>query len=561
MYILGISALDKESTLTLFRGNQLLYAVSEERLTRVKKQDGFPWLAFEEMLKSTGIEAEEIEIVAYPFLTATKELLAAGKHALSILRQIMAADDLSFKDKLDSVIGYPLSLRGNYLCHQYGDRQLQKGLKHYGLQTKLRRYNHELCHAAAAFYASGFDKALIQVSDWYGTGSSGGIYLGEQDTVTQLVNYKWPNSLGSYYARYTEALGFTPDRHEGKVLGLAAYGDPSHLYLDFLREFKLVSDGSFEHSRCLNSSNIRALVENYKPADIAAALQQTFETILVNSIAIQLEQVGLHKVCLAGGSMANVKLNQRIRELDSVHELFVFPAMSDMGSGYGAACLALQELGISPQHKLENIYLSRDFEHSEIVAALEQTNSNYQLCEDIEVEVAKLLANHKVVGRWHGRMEFGPRALGNRSILCNPSDPNIVQLLNQRLQRTEFMPFAPSVIEEAAIAPAFRGIDQSIVSAQYMTLTFNVEATLAKKIPATVHVDGTARIQVVKEKLNPSFYKIVKNFYELTGIPAVINTSFNIHEEPIVYTPEDAIRVFQKANLDFLAIDNFLVKR
>lgn len=564
-YVLGISPLDKETTLTLFKGNQLLYAVSEERLTRVKQQGGFPWLAFEEMLAVCQVQCEAIEIVAYPFLTAQGELSAIRKNYYSTLRQVVSSRHLSFTDRLVSVLYYHRLLADTYRSLHRCDRQLIEGLEKYGLEKKLRRYDHQLCHVGATFYASGFEEALVQISDNYGTGTSGGIYRAGLDSINPLVKYQWPNSLGLFYGRYTSGLGFTPDRHEGKVLGLASYGDASQLYLDFLKEFEFFADGSFQHSRCLEvnrlSETFRSRIEKYKQADIAAALQQTLETVLLNSISVQLERTGLSHVCLAGGSMANVKLNQRIKELDSVREVFVFPGMSDMGAGYGAACLALKDLGISPSHKLENIYLSKAFESSEIVNALEKTNCDFTFNKEIELEVAKLLADHNVVGRWNGRMEFGPRALGNRSVLANPSTPDIHQRLSELLQRTEFMPFAPAVIEDIGNNSFFRGIEEAYVSAQYMTITFDVEPKMIEQIPSAVHVDGTARPQIIIEKLNSSFYKIVKHFYHLTGIPAIINTSFNIHEEPIVYTPEDAIRVFRDARLDYLAIGNFLVKR
>lgn len=556
MLILGISALDKDSTLTLFEDHHLLYAVSEERLSRVKYQDGFPWKAFEDMCTATKISPHEIDIIAYPFLSAFDEMRATSSCALRIFRQILTSTNLSKSQKLSSILGYVLSLRGNYQVHHYADLWLQEGLTHYGLMDKLRRYPHELCHVAATYYASGFDQALIAISDWYGTASSGGIFVGENGSIKQLINYDWPNSLGSYYARYTEALGFMPDRHEGKVLGLSARGDASSCYLDFLREFTILEDGRFLHSHCLYNNANKCVGER---SDIAAALQHTFETVLLSSIDIQRRRTGLTRICLAGGSMANVKLNQRISELENIDEVFVFPAMADGGSGYGAACLAIKEK-LSTVPTFNNVYLSRDFTEDEVLSSLKDSNCQFTICNDIDDKVAHLLSLGKIVGRWNGRMEFGPRALGNRSILANPRDPAVSARLNSLLKRNDFMPFAPSMTEEQAEI-WFPVLQKVYKSSLYMTITFDVPPELAKLIPSAVHIDQTARIQVVSQKLNPSFHRIIDNFYRLTETPAILNTSFNIHEDPIVYTPRDAINCFRSAELDYLALGRYLVEK
>lgn len=559
MYVVGLSALDKDSSLTLFEGPMPVYAVSEERLTRVKGQDGFPWLAFEEMLSSTGITPAEIACVAYPFYSAPGEALAAARHAPAVTRQLLRTAILSMRQKCTGLLDYLPSLYGNYQCHSFCDRQLLAGLRRYGLEGKLRRYDHELCHAAAAFHSSGFERALVQISDWYGSGASGGIYLGENGRLTPLVQYRWPNSLGSFYARYTAALGFRPDRDEGKVLGLAAHGDASRLYLDLLREFTLHPDGSIEHCFCLGQDASVERARQYDRIHVAAAVQQVFETVLLTSLNAAIARTGLAQVCLAGGSMANVKLNQRIRELPDVADVFVFPAMADSGSGYGAACLALQELGVSPAYELHDVYLSRDCSQAEVARALLDAAYPAVCCDSIEVEVAHLLAAGKLVGRWAGRMEFGPRALGNRSILANPGNVEVNERLNACLQRDEFMPVAPSLLAEFAHEAYVVGIDQGWRSAPYMTMTFDVQPALAELIPAAVHVDGTARLQVVHQGHNPSYHRLIEAFYRLTGIPAVINTSFNMHGEPIVYSPADAISTFRAAHLDALALDSYLV--
>ncbi len=557
MYILGVSALDKDSSLTLFKDNQLLYAVTEERLTRRKQQDGFPWKAFEEMLSYNNISPNNIDVVAYPFFTAFQELSCASKSIPKIAFQILTNKGLNLSEKLTSLYDYIPSLRGNYQVHNFCDQELAKGLKYFGLGDRLRRFDHELCHAAAAYYSSGFNESLIQISDWYGSGSSGGIFLGVGNEITQLVKYIWPNSMGSYYARFTEALGFKTDRHEGKVLGLAAYGDASHLYRDFLQEFTVFDDGTFFHSRCLINDS-KKICSRHQVEDVASALQQVFETVLLSSLTTQTRRTGIKRVCLAGGSMANVKLNQRIYELPEIDEVFVFPAMADIGSGYGAACLAMMELGLSPKHIIDKLYLSRNYEDHEVKTAILKSGYAFTFIEDIEVTIAGLLAENQIVARWNGKMEFGPRALGNRSILANPSRRDVVDIINKRLQRSDFMPFAPSFTEETAFR-LFPNIAGARQSAHYMTMTFDMPPDIAELIPAAVHVDKTARLQIVSKHNNPSFHKIIDSFEKRTGIPGIINTSFNMHEEPIVYSPDDALRGFRDSQLDYLAMGNYLI--
>jgi len=257
--------------------------------------------------------------------------------------------------------------------------------------------------------------------------------------------------------------------------------------------------------------------------------------------------------------MANVKLNQRISELENIQEVFVFPAMADGGSGYGAACLAIKEKS-SVVPTFNNIYLSRDFTENEVLASLKESNCQYTICKDIEDTVAHLLALGKIVGRWNGRMEFGPRALGNRSILADPRDPEVSNRLNRLLKRNDFMPFAPSMTEEQAKI-WFPMLQKVYKSSLYMTVTFDIPTSLAQLIPGAVHIDQTARIQIVPQKLNPSFHRIIDNFYRLTETPAILNTSFNIHEDPIVYTPQDAINCFRSAELDYLAMGQYLVEK
>jgi carbamoyltransferase len=266
---------------------------------------------------------------------------------------------------------------------------------------------------------------------------------------------------------------------------------------------------------------------------------------------------GLTHVVLSGGVVANVKLNQRIREIDGVERIFIHPNMGDGGCGTGAALaefLGSEALG-QPIH---DVFLGPSYSDTEMATALQRAQLPFSRHTPIESHLAGLIAAGKVVARFNGRMEYGPRALGNRSILYHAHEPEVNQWLNQRLGRTEFMPFAPATLSEYR-HECYRNTEGCEHAAQFMTLTFDCTDLMKQTSPAAVHVDGTARPQLVTEDSNPSFYQILTEYHKLTGVPSVINTSFNMHEEPIVCSPEDAIRAFLQGNLDYLAMGDYVV--
>jgi carbamoyltransferase len=270
-----------------------------------------------------------------------------------------------------------------------------------------------------------------------------------------------------------------------------------------------------------------------------------------------LKQTGARNLVLSGGVVANVKLNQRLKEIPGVEKIFIHPNMGDGGCGTGAALLEFQGNGHLKQ-PLKDVYLGPSYTADEIADALQRAALPFDRYTPIEPKIAALIAAGHVVARFNGRMEYGPRALGNRSILYHAKEPEVNQWLNQRLGRTEFMPFAPATLNEAR-HECYKNVDGGEYAAQFMTLTFDCTEDMKRTSPAAVHVDGTARPQLVTETSNPSFHAILTEYRKLTGIPSVINTSFNMHEEPIVCSPDDAIRAFLQGNLDYLAIGDFLV--
>jgi carbamoyltransferase len=606
MRVLGISPLDKDATASFLEDGQIVFACAEERLSRVKLQDGFPHRAVELGLQKTGWDPASIDVVAYAFFDADgearliRDALArdARAHArtctaaaLEKLRAVTAngyavdrsqripgfahpADEfMPPKPWLKRLVYWLASssprldwkAHRHYLNkwakeaiadHRRRNQQLREGLAAYRLDGKLRRFHHHDTHAANAFFASGFDEALLVTLDGYGSGKCGGVYAGGRGGIHLLHRFDFPNSLGQYYEMVTSGLGFRPSRHEGKIVGLAAYGNPEVLRPILLDRFEC-RDGDIRMRAGMNYFFTRALVQHFAKRDVAAAYQRVLEDVTQQMVRYWLEKTGLKRVAVSGGVHANVKLNQRIRQIPGVEAVFVYPNMGDGGCGTGAAMLAFDPARM-PRRALDNVYFGPSFAEAELETALRQEGLTFERLPEIEDRVAELLTQDHIVGRFDGRMEYGPRALGNRSILYPAREPEVNQWLNRQLGRTEFMPFAPAALAGEANR-LFRNLEGCEKTAEFMTITFDCTDEMARQSPAAVHVDGTARPQLVSKQTNPSFHKILRGYYERTGIPAVINTSFNMHEEPIVCSPADAIRAFLAGNLDYLAMGPFLV--
>ncbi len=374
------------------------------------------------------------------------------------------------------------------------------------------------------------------------------------------------DSIGNYYAYATEICGFKGGKHEGKITGLAAHGKPT--YLETLKRFIRYQKGTMTNIsgayRQSAFSKVRAaLPPDFSREDLAASIQDLTEDIIVQYVSHWLSKTDHRNVALAGGVVANVKVNQRIHEIDGVDSVFVFPAMSDEGIASGSALLSYHEADVPnkpiPQRCLDHVFLGPEFSERDIAKALDDAGVEYGRSKNLETEIAEQLAHNKVVARFAGRMEYGPRALGNRSILYRPDDPAVNDWLNERLGRTEFMPFAPATLAENA-AECYEGLSGAEDTARFMTITFKCTPAMQRLCPGVVHLDNTARPQLVNKSDNPAYYRIIQQFKQRTGLSSIVNTSFNLHEEPIVCTPDDAIRAFTIGHLDFLAIGPFLAK-
>lgn len=559
MNIIGISAFYHDAACCLLRDGKLAAAVLEERFTRVKHDPRLPVNAFRYCLDAGGLTLLDIDAVAY-YERPQKKLE----------RQLWAGFPGWQQEVGESAV------RANALLPEMSIRE------RLGYEGPIYFYDHHLSHAASAYYYSGFQDAAVLtidgVGEWatttYGSGCGAELDLWEE------VNF--PHSLGLLYATLTAYLGFRVNDGEYKVMGLAAYGRPRYVkqlsrlvqaaedgqaengqyrldmrYFDFLQGERMYSKALVD----LLGQPPREPESSIAPfhQDIAASLQLILEEILLEKVRYLKERVDSPNLCLAGGVALNCVANGRIRREGPFENLFIQPAAGDAGGCLGAAALANRELTDNRPHSepMQDAYLGPEYSADAIAKLISATglpalDFRSREAELLEAVVDRLVAN-KVVGWFQGRMEFGPRALGARSILANPMDSGMQALVNERVKRREgFRPFAPSVLAEHA-AEHFDLTKPS----PFMLETGNVTSDL--HLPAITHVNGTARPQTVDPKTNPRFYALIQAFYRKTNCPILLNTSFNIRGEPIVCTPVDALFGMVRANLDTLVLGDFLI--
>jgi carbamoyltransferase len=558
MNIVGISFLADATAVILVDG-RLVSAVSEERINRMKLWHGIPREALQAALDLAGLTLKDIDLIAthgaappepdpHPFLAKEKEILAADLSPQQ--REAQIANLRSRHEHERMVLGTRTP--------RYLDEIRSMG-------RPVHVVGHHEAHAASAYYGSGWDECMVLTADGWGEDGSSTIWRGSQGKLIPLARSHTFDSTGYFYGSITKALGFIPHRHEGKVLGLAAYCREPRSYptirsmIDYdphSRRFIGRMERGLYSPRFENPF-LKEFVQGYPREDIAAAAQQTLEEVVCACVS-SLGGTNL-RLALAGGVFANVKLNQRIRELPNVRDVFVFPNMGDGGLSMGAAWLVYaRETGRSPE-PLSTLYLGPEPSEVEIVAVLKGSGLPYKYVPNIHDRVAELLAHGQVVARCQGRMENGPRALGNRSILYQATDASVNDWLNKRLGRSEFMPFAPATLEEHAEA-CYVGLRGGREPARYMAMTFDCTPKMREEAPAAVHVDGTARPQVVSASDHPDLHRILTAYYCRTGQASVVNTSFNMHEEPIVCTAKDAVRAFLAGRIPYLALGNYLVE-
>jgi len=561
MIILGINDVAHHNTsAALIIDGKVVAAVEEERISRVKLDNRYPLQAIAAVIEQAGIAPNEIDAVALAGLDRKAQKPATDR-LFSIIRHAIGSDS---------------EIRKFYLKKQF-DRYFRMFRARPSLPENLKgkpttAIEHHHAHAASAYYTSPFqadEKIGVITLDGSGDAVSATVWLAENGRLKHIRSLPTTSSIGHIYSAFTVHLGFKHTRHEGKVLGLAAFGNPEPMLSRLLAQTNM---GDWDHLfkpelmrmtlRFASGMGVEAaarLSEGLSREDVAAGLQAFTETVALAFIEEQIANLGVSKLALAGGVFANVKLNQRILALPNIDNIYIHPNMGDGGLAAGAALEAwATKTNVPAPNFMQTAYQGHDIDETAADAALKTAGLSYEKPADMADQVATLLAEGKVVARAAGRMEYGPRALGNRSVMAACSDPSINKWLNDKFQRTEFMPFAPVTLEEHA-ADYYPDWRPEHAAARFMTITYDVSEKGQQEIPAAVHVDNTARPQVIRRQDNAGYYDILAAFHAKTGVAGLINTSFNMHEEPIVCTAGDAIRAWQQAGLDALILGPFLV--
>lgn len=437
----------------------------------------------------------------------------------------------------------------------------------FGIRAPVRFVDHHYCHAAAAYFTSDFGPDATAFTIGHGGDDvSAKVFDVTEGRMTEVMTVSSFDSLGAFYTCIAELCAFGPGRDESKVSGLAAYGQPVHA--DLLDSFITFGDGGF-----VNRGSIpfgasvetirRALPDGWEQADLAASVQAHTERLVLEFVRYWVEQTGHRDVALGGGLFDNPRLNKRIHELGEVERCFVQPGTSDSGIGIGAALAFTYERVPRPEtntRAFEGIYLGPEYGPDEMEAELESAAIQAERPADLESEVASLLARGALVSRFSGRLECGPRGLGNRGVLFQPTDPSVSGWLNQRLGRSGVSPFGLVVLEEYA-DQCLHGLEGAERAARFMTMTFACTDWMREHCPGVVQVDGRAHPQIVGRQDNPGLHRILEEYRRLTELPALLSTSFGLQGEPIVCTPADAVRVFGLGHLDYLALGPFLAAR
>lgn len=567
MYILGISCYYHDSAAVLLKDSKVLYAVEEERFSRKKFDDGFPKQAIDYCLKEAGISGKDLDLVAF----YDKSVLKFER----LLDNYVAKAPLGFRSFIDVI---PKWLHKRLWVKEEIKNHLG------GYAGKIIFPEHHMSHAAYAFYSSPFSEASILTIDGVGEWTTAAFGEAKDSKITLTNDIRWPHSVGLLYSAFTYYLGFKVNEGEYKLMGLSSYGEPKYYDLIMNNLVDVKEDGSlhlnmkyfaFTHDRIMiNKKFERLFGESARKEDseakqihfdIGASIQKVLEDIILKMVNHVYAKTRKKNLCFSGGVALNGVANSRILKEGPFEHVFIPPSPGDAGSAIGCAMYAyhyvLKNVRIIEQDKdkvvSENVYLGPQYTNKEIQTFLDSMKIPYTKYETKELlkKTAQLISENNVVGWYQGRMEWGPRALGNRSILADPRNAKMKDILNEKIKHREsFRPFAPSILEEYAS----EYFDLNVPS-PYMLLVAKIKKPEA--IPAVTHVDGTGRIQTVSKKSNPLYYDLINEFFSITRIPVLINTSMNVRGEPIVNTPEQAFSMMLKTDMDALVMGNYLIQK
>ena len=582
MNILGISAYYHDSAAALVQDGKVIAAAQEERFTRKKHDFSFPINAIHYCLKEAGIRDKDLDIIAFydkPFQKFDRLLYTYLSYAPKGLRSFIKAMSLWLKKKL-----WIKDLIGTELNHD----------------GKIIFPEHHESHAASAFFPSPFQEAAFLTMDGVGEWTTSSFGVGNNNKVKIQGELKFPHSIGLLYSAFTYFTGFRVNSGEYKMMGLAPYGEPRYVGLIKEKLIDLKEDGSFkmnmkyfDYCAGLKMTNKKFARLFGGPArnpeseitqremDMARSIQQVTEEIILKMATHVYRVTQMDSLVLAGGVALNCVANGRISRESPFENIWIQPAAGDAGGALGAALFAWYQylnnarIADKGNDKQEGSYLGPEFGKKQIEEYLESENIPYQRLDNVELyaKTAELISAQKVVGWFQGRMEFGPRALGNRSILGDARSAKMQSLINRKIKfRESFRPFAPSVLLEKAdnyfeiekaspymlvVTPVKPEIRENNIDAE----GFEKLETPKSTIPAVTHVDYTSRIQTVSKDENPKYYRLIKKFEYLTGCPVIINTSFNVRGEPIVCTPQEAYQCFMNTNMDYLVMGDYLIDK
>ncbi len=593
MHILGISAFYHDSAAALVRDGEIVAAAQEERFTRKKHDSHFPIHAAEFCLAKAGVPLTDLDYVVFydkPFLKFERLLETYIAYAPRGLRSFQMAMPLWIREKLFQ----------KTLLHD----ELERLGPGFDWQQKLLFAEHHLSHAASAFFPSPFEEALILTMDGVGEWATTSVALGRGNQIDVIKEIHFPHSLGLLYSAFTYYTGFKVNSGEYKVMGLAPYGEPRYAQriLDFLIDLK--PDGSFRlnldfFNYCTGLTMTNGKFDDLfqgpvrKPEepltqrhmDLAASVQQVLDEVVLRMTRSLAQETGMRNLCLAGGVALNCVSNGKVLRDGRFERIWIQPAAGDAGGALGAALAAFHQFKGQPRHasgccdRMNGSFLGPDFPQPEIARRLTAAGARFEVLDDDALldACAEALVDEKAVGWFQGRMEFGPRALGARSILADARSPRMQSVLNLKVKyRESFRPFAPSVLREFAgewfeldgdspymllVADVSEQRRKSMTAAEQDLFGIAKLNVPRSDIPAVTHVDYSARIQTVHEQTNPRYHALLRRFNELTGCPVLVNTSFNVRGEPIVCSPEDAFRCFMGTEIDVLAVGNCFLRK
>lgn len=573
MKILGLLNLNQDSAASLMIDGKLVCLAEEERFVRKKHAKGyFPKNAINYCLKSRHLTLPEIDLITigwdvFAYETRMRKYFEETSSQYS-------KDKKSIEWEINQLKKYDPEKYISELKSQF----IESGWNVYEIPT-IKFYSHHYSHALTAFLPSKFENAIILTMDGHGEENCVVVWRGESDRLQKLKEINIPHSLGWFYAAATKFCGFSPNDGEGKTMGLAPYGKPNKSISANIRkvisienngykinpEYLFYGDRTFtneftDHFVSLfglpRDKDRSVFEENY--ADFAYEAQLALEDTVSNLVRETISKTNVRNVCLAGGVALNCKMNGVIASLPEVENIYVQPVSSDVGTTFGSSlALIAEQKDMKYEFSMEHIYLGPEFTNDEIEDALKKRVLGYEYYAEVEKEAAQLIAEGKVIGWFQGRMEAGPRALGNRSILGDPRNPEMKDIINNKVKfREPWRPFCPSILEEYQ-----NEYIENSFNSPYMIIAFKVKADMVGKIPAVVHIDNTARIQSVSKRTNLRYWNLIEEFRKTTEVPVVLNTSFNIKGEPIVCTPDEAIETFNKTEMDVLVMGNFIIKK